>query len=177
MAEYNLESTDKKILQNILDLGQDRVWKYGYFLLSSSDFSTVTGGFEATKSVDLFTFTTDPASTPGGSAQFSRRPHFEAYHYTKDGSSGELFDGSYFEINKMPFTIFNDYSTGSVDRFGRAYLDMDYSIPNFTVSLNLTYFTDSSTGQTYSKDGNNWLFWLVYTTNIVGQELSPFQTS
>lgn len=165
MAE-TYQSTNQIPINPLLNNKSDDVWRSGYVNLLSGDFTAVTGGHLAAKEVELFSYeVSDP------DVFYWQRPHIEAYHYTKDGTD-TIYDGVFFEATQMNFTVFENYNTGQVNRAGRAYLTQSYSLPVLTVKLKLEYFTKDATGATWAKDGNNWIFWIAYTTNIV-QSLPP----
>ena len=166
MAE-TYQSTKQIPINPLLNTLSDDVWKTGYVQLLNADYNSVTGGYLITKEIELFTNAVD-----GPNVRDWQRPHFEAYHYTNDGTSGTIYTGTFFEARQMNYTVFENRSTGQVNRAGSAYLTSSYTVPNVTTRLTLEYFTKDATGFTWAKDGNNWLFWIAYTTNIV-QSLPP----
>lgn len=143
----------------------DKVSRIGYSRIVDADYTAVTGGYLATKTFTLFRYDQNDQS-----AAYSFRPTFDAWIYMVSGgvtTYTSIYPYTSFEARICDFTEFSDFSTGAVLYSGSARLNQSFSVPNYTVRLQIKYFTSSATGFEYSKDSGIWVFYRINTGNIV----------
>lgn len=159
------QSSDPLLKDPSITFEVDKVNKVGYSQIVEADYSVVTGGFLATKTISLFTYNQNDQS-----AAYSFRPTFDAWIYMVSGGVTpytSIYPYTSFEVRRCDFTEFSNYSTGAVLYAGTAELNQSFSVPNYTVRLVVNYFTSSATGFEYSKDSGIWVFYRINTGNIV----------